>query len=284
MKSRHQRHGRKRGQPDERKGPLPGSRTGRAPLIASALVLGAVVIATAGWFAVRQWRHSDTTRLSPSSTTQTNLPGAAPGSRHATNNANRDQAFITRVNHANELLTQGKVPAAVAALTEAARMKPDDEDVHYDLGLALTRQGRFEDAVKEYEEALRLFPDYVEAHNNLGNVLMRLGRMDEAVKHYEAAVNIMPDYASAQNNLGTALQRAGRTNEALAHFEQAVKLNPDYWQAHYNVGTSYFEQGRLDAARNEFETVLRLAPDFKPAQAALARLDAEQAGGVPLKP
>jgi len=29
----------------------------------------------------------------------------------------------------------------------------EDEDVHYDLGLALTRQGKLDEAIQQYEEA-----------------------------------------------------------------------------------------------------------------------------------
>ena len=183
------------------------------------------------------------------------------------------QAFNARVNHGNELLAEGKPAEAVQVLTEAAQMNPEDEDVHYDLGLALTRLGKLDEAIQQYGKALEIFPNYVEAHNNLGNLLMRTGQAEEAIKHLETAIKIMPDYASAHNNLGTALQRTGRTNEAILHFREAIRIKPDYWEAHFNVGTSCLQSGSINEARTELETVLRLHPDFQPARDALAAMD-----------
>ena len=201
--------------------------------------------------------------------------------RRTTQHAQKDEALSALVNRGNELLAQGKPAEAIEILAEAAQTNPEDEDVHYDLGLALTRLGKFEEAIQQYREALRIFPEYVEALNNLGNVLMRTGRRDEAIPHFESALKIMPDYAAAHNNLGTALQKLGRTKDALLHFRQAAKLNPDYWEAHFNVATACLQQGELVEARNEFETVLRLRPNFPPAQSALAGLEARQSTNPP---
>jgi len=184
-------------------------------------------------------------------------------------------AFSSKVNRGNDLLAQGKVEEAVQTFMEAMRMNPENEDVHYDLGLALTRQGKLEEAIQQYLEALRIFPNYVEAHNNLGNLLMRTGRTGEAIQHFEIALKIMPVYASAHNNLGTALQKTGRMDDALLHFQKAVQINPDYWEAHFNVATSYLQQGRKTEARTELETVLRLRPDFLPAKSALREISGE---------
>lgn len=192
-----------------------------------------------------------------------------------------DPAFNAQVNRGTRLLTEGKPAEAVQVLNEALRLNPADEDVHYDLGMALARVGKLEEAIRQYEEALRILPDYVEAHNNLGNLLMRTGHLDEAIQHFESALKRMPEYASAHNNLGTALQQTGHTNEAIEHFQRAVQIKPDYWEAHFNVATSWLQAGRPSEARTELAAVLRLKPDFKPAQQALAALDPKPAAGAP---
>src|SRR2546427_383505 len=81
------------------------------------------------------------------------------------------------VNRGTELLARGKIDEAVTNYKEAARLSPEDEDVHYNLALALARQGNREAAKAEYLEALRIYPDYTEAHNNLGNLLDRYARL-----------------------------------------------------------------------------------------------------------
>lgn len=248
-----------------------------------SLFVGLCIIGLACWFATGHGKHSDA-EPAPSRTPTaggSNQSANGPSARPATAVTSKNKALIAEVDRANELVAQGKPAEAVEILAEAARLNPENDDIHYNLGLALTREGKTEEAIKQYEEALRIFPDYVEAHNNLGNLLLRAKRTEEAIAHFERAVKIMPDYASAHNNLGTALQKTGRTNEAFEHFQQAAKINPDYWEAHFNVGTSCLQQGRLSEARTEFETVLRLKPDFQPAKSLLAKIQVQQSGGAP---
>ena len=64
------------------------------------------------------------------------------------------------VNRGTDLLDKGKIDEAVADFKEAARLSPEDEDMHYNLALALARQGKREAAQAEYLEALRIYPDY----------------------------------------------------------------------------------------------------------------------------
>jgi tetratricopeptide (TPR) repeat protein len=241
------------------------------------LALGFGCFAVGAWVAVKSLsRAGDQLASSPNvaSLPASIVPADTPTDKKLL--ARQDEAFNALVNRGTALLSEGKPHQAFEVLSNALQMKPADEDVHYDLGLVLTRLEKFQEAAHQYEEALRIYPKYVEAHNNLGNLLLRLGRSDEAIQHLETAVKIMPDYASAHNNLGTALQRAGRADEAIIHFEKAADLQPDYWQAHFNVGTSCLEAGRLSEAQNALKIVMRLNPDFQPAKEALAEVEARQ--------
>jgi tetratricopeptide (TPR) repeat protein len=272
------RHKQRRSSPDRRNGgSLQPARTSGFRRLGwgLAVLAGLGVIGLGVWFAGNDRRQSN---AGPAQS------APAPAAEGVGEGRQKHKAMVEEVNHANELLKDGKVDEAVQMLREAARANPDNEDVHYNLGLALARQGKTEDAMKEYQEALRIFPNYVEAHNNLGNALMRIGRTEEAIPQFEQAVKIMPEYAAAHNNLGTALQKAGRSEEAFAQFEQAVKYNPNYWEAHFNVATSWLQQGRPKEALAELETVLRLRPDFEPAKTLMARIQARQAGGADSKP
>jgi tetratricopeptide (TPR) repeat protein len=255
------------------------SGTGRASIQKQVVILAVVTgIVAAGWFAVSHWRSPGKPYelvASPPNIREASTNSRAP---RASANGNNSPEFVSQVNRGNELLAQGKAAEAVEVFKEAMRLNPKDDDVHYNLGLALARLGKYEESIQQYQEALRIFPNYAEAHNNLGNVLMRLDRNDEAIQHFEQAVKIMPDYASAHNNLGTAMQKVGRTQDAFGHFREAVKLNPDYWQAHFNLGTSCLRLGQLSEARSEFEAVLRQQPDFGPAKSALEKLPAQPTG------
>jgi Tfp pilus assembly protein PilF len=245
-------------------------------------------IGLAAWLAFRVNRDRDWSRQEELVQRAANVPGPVSGKstkaapRHGPGQE-QEKELVERIRRANQLLAKGKADEAVELLKEAEKSSPDDEDVHYNLGIALATQGKTEAAVKEYEEALRIFPDYAEAHNNLGNLLLRMGQVIPALQHFEQAVKITPEFASAWNNFGTALQKLGRTNDAVGYFREAVRLNTNYWQARFNLGSSYAEQGHPAEARVEFQAVLRQQPGFAPAQAALTQLDQEQVLG-PMTP
>ena len=70
-------------------------------------------------------------------------------------------------NRGSDFMAQGQYALATSNYLLAAQLNPTDEDVHYNLGLALAKQGDIAAAKSHYLEALRLYPDFAEAHNNL---------------------------------------------------------------------------------------------------------------------
>jgi len=278
MKRKHANSNTRRA-PDWRKAPgsfasesLPDSRASRVRFVwlVSLTLAASAVLVLVGLVVLRGRPQAEPTLLPVQSSTKS--AAAVPGTE-ARHSSKEDAAQIERINKANHLLADNKPAEALPLLKEALALKPEDEDVHYNLGITLARLGKNDEAVKEYEEALRLFPDYAEAHNNLGNLLLRTGHRDDAIKHFEQAVKITPDYAAALNNLGNAWQQAGQTNQAREFYERAAKADTNYWQARFNLGTSYAQQRRFTEARAEFQSVLRAQPDFAPAKQALARID-----------
>ena len=177
----------------------------------------------------------------------------------------RDKA-VAFANQGNQFLTNGAFAEAIQSFQAAIAITPEDEDLHYDLGIAYAQLGKTNEAVKAYEKALELFSDYAEVHNNLGNLLMKMGRLDEAQKHFEEAVKNSPENGSFRNNLGSLLARRGQIPEALLHFSKAVELAPNNFEAHFNLGNAYLYQNRAEEAAKEFAEALRLNPGFEMAR------------------
>jgi len=173
---------------------------------------------------------------------------------------------------ANALLAAGDAKGAVRVLEEALRLKPEDEDLHYNLGIAYGKSGDNTNAEHHYREALRLLPDYPEVHNNLGNLLLHAGRLGEAEEQFTEAIKLMPELATAHSNLGIIRQKENRMPEAIACFRKAVEYNTNYWQAHFNLAVACLSQGSKEEGLHELQTVLRLKPDYKPAQSALDKI------------
>lgn len=84
----------------------------------------------------------------------------------------REASFAAAVRHHQA----GRLDEAVAGYRRTLALRPDDPEIHNNLGVALRGQGRLDEAVASYGRALALRPDYPEAHGNLAMVLLARGR------------------------------------------------------------------------------------------------------------
>ncbi len=210
----------------------------------------------------------------------TNWPEASDAGLARVGKQRQTEASAAELNAAaNNLLKSGDAAAAVRAYKKALELTPNDEDLHYNLGIAYVRMGDFTNAESEYREALKLLPDYPEVHNNLGNLLLRTGRLSEAEEQFTEAVKELPEYAQAHNNLGIVRQRQKMTNEALLCFQKAVELDTNYWEARFNLAVSYLQRQEREKGIEQLKEVLRVNPSSEMAQRLL-----QQALGQPKAP
>ena len=218
--------------------------------------------------------------VGPAAAANTNIAAPAEGltSETTTNiavapaNSSKDSSSVDLNQQANKQMESGDLAGAIQLYLKALSLTPDDEDLHYNLGIAYVKAGDLDKAEQQYREALRLLPDYAEVHNNLGNLLLRLGRINEAEEQFNAAIGIMPEFAAAHNNLGIVRQRQKRLADATACFKTAVKCDTNYFEAHFNLASVYIIEHQQDNALAELHETLRINPGFEPAQRALARL------------
>jgi len=182
-----------------------------------------------------------------------------------------EDRVVALVTEGNQLIEQGNYAEAARKYEKAVTISPDQEDLHYNLAIALAKLGKTEEAKQQYEEALRIFPDYAEAHNNLGNLLLNENKLVEAISRFREAIVHMPENASFHNNLGSAFGRQGKVTEAILEFEEAIKQSPTYVEARVNLANAYLATGRVEEAIAQLNEALRLKPDFKPAMQAMQR-------------
>lgn len=190
-----------------------------------------------------------------------------------------DPAVLT--NLGNEALGEGDLPRAIEFYRSALKLKPDDEEHHFNLAFALARSGGTDEAIRHYGEALRLFPDYTEAHNNLGNLLVLQRRFTNALGHFAEAVRLSPDNSSYYNNRGRCLALLGRPAEAIPDFQQALKLHTNYFEARFNLGSAHLVTSNYDAAIGEFSRVLEAMTNYQPALAGLEKARERKAASQP---
>jgi Flp pilus assembly protein TadD len=176
---------------------------------------------------------------------------------------------------------KGQTTEAIRYFREAVRLKPDNPEFHCNLGAVLFLNGQSDEAICQFQETIRLKPDHAEARYNLGVSLAMKGRTDEAIRQYQEAIRLKPDNADAHYNLGIALGRQGQIDEAIRHFEAALQVKPDYAEAHNQLGLALITKGQRDAAVGQFREALRLKPGYADAR---NNLDAALATGAQIPP
>jgi tetratricopeptide (TPR) repeat protein len=165
----------------------------------------------------------------------------------------------------------GRLDDAIAEFREAVRLQTDDFGAHNDLGVALARQGLWDEAVAELREARRLNGDSPNVRHNLGSALRATGRLEEAIAELREAIRLKKDFLTAHYTLGVALGQIGRTDEAIAEGRVVLRQMPDHAAAHSLLGIALIDKGRLDEAIVEEREALRLNTDLPEAHEALGR-------------
>jgi tetratricopeptide (TPR) repeat protein len=165
------------------------------------------------------------------------------------------------------LAMQGK--DAFHALEQAARLLPQDAEVHNNLGDLLAKQERLEEAAACFHRALQLKPRYADACFNFGQVMFRLCKYAEADAYLRKAIELRPGDADAYNNLANNLVMQERYAEADTVIRRALVLKPDSPKAHCVSGMVLRAQRRYAEAEMSYRKALEFDPDYAEANCGL---------------
>ena len=161
---------------------------------------------------------------------------------------------------------------AVESFEKALEIKPDYDEVLFNLGLTFQELGQIDSAITSYEKAIQINNGNYTAHNNLGLILLGRGQLNSAIDHFEWSVSFKHDFAEAHNNLGSTLLELGKINDALDSYQKAIEFKPDYAQALNNQAITLLRLGQNDEAVISLEKALAYRPDFASAHHSLSGL------------
>jgi tetratricopeptide (TPR) repeat protein len=162
---------------------------------------------------------------------------------------------------------KGRIPEAIDAFERALAIEPSNAAARIDLGADLLQAGRLDEAIAQYTAALAIIPDSATAHGGLADAYLRSGRLDEAIAEYGRSLEDDPRGASVHANLATALVERGRRDEAIAHYRKAVEIDPAFTAAWFNLGNALFQVGRFEDSAASYGNALQLDPGFAAAHA-----------------
>ena len=167
--------------------------------------------------------------------------------------------FASARAEAQRLLASRKIPAAVAPLEQAHRLRPGDHATAWDLALAYLETGRLPAARRLIETAVTR-QDRAEWHSLWADVEERAGDPSAAARQHQRAAEMEP---SEQHLLafGNHLTKYNATPSALELYRHAVERYPRSGPLHVGFGVALHAASRHDEA----VAVLCQAVDLAPA-------------------
>lgn len=197
-------------------------------------------------------------------------------------------------------ILQGDWPAAVGDLRRQAELAPEDAQLRYRLGLALTihdpesapdaldqaaqLDAHFQNAADELRRAV-LSARFAEspAYTRLavGRALANLGEWDLAAESFRSAVHARPDYAEAWAYLGEARQHTSQgtlqlpsssASDGLLELQTAIQLDPKSLAARAFLALYWSRQGDYSQALQTMQEAAALDPNNPALQVQFASL------------
>lgn len=154
----------------------------------------------------------------------------------------------------------GQPAEALSVLDRALVLLPADPDLLTTQGELLALQSDNDGALAAFDAALEQDEQAILAWVGRGEVLSQLGRFDEALAAFEQALRVVPDASFVLASKGETLRQMKRLAEAIADFVSALTLNPVDVFAWSNMGKTLRQMNRFEEALDAFDRALTHGP------------------------
>jgi len=198
----------------------------------------------------------------------------------------------SKLSEADDNAEQGNHAGAIAALSEAIRLRPDYAKAYFKRGVSKQTLGDYAGAIVDYTEAIRLWAykqaqgEYVGAmleYNKAVQMRNNLHAQGESKSAYALVLPFKSNYAEAYNNRGASKHAQGDNLGAIADFTNAIfisnhdraRFNPGYSDSgeqiriqyycanpYYRRGVSKQAQGDDVGAIADYTEALRFYPNY----------------------
>ena len=142
-----------------------------------------------------------------------------------------------------------------------AHEKKEDEDTHYNLGVAYREMGLLDDAVSEFNMTNEGEPKFIQSRYMLGLCYLEKGDFETAITEIQNALGYSYSFGEASEerlgmhyDLGLAFQSVGNNASALEEFNKVFNLDPTYREVETKVHE--LQQGdfiSMDAIKEDIE-------------------------------
>jgi tetratricopeptide (TPR) repeat protein len=188
-------------------------------------------------------------------------PAQPPAARVASCTLVRKQAVlsdggraIVLHNRANALMALGKRDDALADLSDALKLNPNDDIALASRATLYLDTNQTDLARADLDKLKLLNPTNGTTFYNAGVAEQASGDPDKAAGDYRTAVRLLPSFAPAHAALGVVL-KAKDPNAALAEFNRALELDAQSTALTSRAGL-YLSLGQLEAAIRDFDALI----------------------------
>jgi tetratricopeptide (TPR) repeat protein len=166
----------------------------------------------------------------------------------------------------------GKLAEAERHYSVVLKQKPDTVPALLGLGRLKLNERRGVDALAALSRATHLQPDNVDARHLLARIYGLLLRYDESVAAFEIVNKARPNNAEVLAGYARALGNAGRTTEALDNYRRAAALNPNDDAVQQGMASILIDLGKPEEAAVLLRKAIALRPARPGPYEQLARL------------
>ncbi len=184
----------------------------------------------------------------------------------------RSQMGAALCNQGVEWFEKEDFQQAIARYQEALSFDPNNPDIFYNLGKALSRINDIPEAMRHFQSAITLSPRDVSSYYELALLQDDKGQLDEAITTYEQVLALEPRHVNAHFCVGTLYGLQEDLDRCIQHLNAAVQLDPGYVDAVYNLAVAYEQKGDIPRAVQAYKRVLTLEPTHDKARSNLAHI------------
>lgn len=142
---------------------------------------------------------------------------------------------------------------AAEQFEQAAALKRDAVDAHFQLGMTYHDLGLFASAITAFKNALQYSPRDSAIYYQLGTVAMDQFYDREAEAYFLEGLKLNPDHVLILVALGRLYIRMNQAPAAISVLRQVTQLDPAMWEGWYELGRAHMKAREWKLALSALE-------------------------------
>lgn len=135
---------------------------------------------------------------------------------------------VVRRDYAVYLSGKGKINEAVALMTDAVKLSPQDASLWYLLGLGQVEIGQNQQALTSFEKAVEIDEFFSRARYNMALLYNSLGNHEIAIRELKKCMKFEPENADYPYAIATIYSQIGNKEKSKKYAEQSLKINSNH--------------------------------------------------------